>query len=70
MITNLHYHQMCSGLSVAQLAKRTGIPRTQLYGYLSGNSVPGHLRRAKLARALGTSEVALTGWCDDEILAV
>ena len=70
MITNLRFHQMCSGMTVTQLAQRSNIPRTQLHSYLAGNTTPGHLRRAKLARVLHTSEVAITGWCDDEILAV
>ena len=50
------------GMSLRELARRSGVSQPSLSAYESGRSIPGVLSIAKIARALGIPANRLVRW--------
>ena len=63
----LNKYFMESEMSYAELAKRTGIPKSALQRYIVGQTDKIPIDRLQsIAEALGTSAAVLMGWEEDE----
>ena len=62
---NIYDFVQASGLSQAEIAKRTGLSTSTISAYVTGKNYPRPEQMALLARALGVSVAALTGEIND-----